>query len=184
RHLEQKASWHDVHVLRPAAEKMRRIFRAQEIAVVERLIAAVVREVVAAVIALAAGNVGSNDHTVAHMNGQAFEVLVLAIATDSGDSADIFVALNDRKLNLPVTVLGDKPLEGVFVCAADAGQFHANENAAGGRFGQRKLPQFVPAGFCQSSGQNGITRHGSGPRLNSGCSWAEGFLPTRRSHEG
>lgn len=105
-----------------------------------------------AVIALAAGDVGTNDNAVANLEGYAFKVVAFAVASDQSDRANVFVPLNKRKWNLPVAILRGESLERVLVRAANTGEFHLHENPAGRWVGQGKLPKFVPVGFHERRG--------------------------------
>lgn len=130
RHFHEKTSGNDVEILRPASKKIGRILRAQEIAVIQRILAATIRKVVAAVVAVAAGNIRADDDAVANVKWNAFEIGVLAIAADGRDRANIFVALDQRKLDLAFAILRGEALEGVLVRAADSRHLHFNQDAA------------------------------------------------------
>ena len=73
----QKASGNNVHVLRPSAKEVRRISSAKVIAVVGHVLAEVVREIVPAIVAITAENIRPHHHAIAHLERDAFEVVVL-----------------------------------------------------------------------------------------------------------
>ena len=79
---------------------MRRVLGAQIVAIVSGVLAQVVRKIMAAVVTGATAYVGSDHHTVAHFQGNAFEVGVRSRATDRGDGAYVLVTLNNGERNL------------------------------------------------------------------------------------
>src|SRR5580704_5778792 len=103
---------------------MRRIFGAQVIAIIRRVFAAVVRKIVPAVVALAAGHIGANNDSISHPQRDSFEVGVLSVSSNRSDRSNVFVALNDREFQFSAAVLRGVALKSVFVCSADAGHLY------------------------------------------------------------
>jgi len=152
--FDEKAPGNDVDILRPSAEEMRRIFGAEKIAVIESVLAATVGKIVTAVIAVAAGDVGADNDAIADFERDAFEVGVVAVATNGCDSANVFVALDQGEFEFARTVLRGETLIGVFVGAANAGQFHFDKDATGLGLGQGIFAEFVVSGFDERCGQH------------------------------
>ncbi len=154
RNFDKETSGNDVHILRPSAEEMRRIFGAEQIAVIESVLAAAIGKIVAAVVAVAAGDVGADNDAIADFERDAFEVSVVAVAADGRDGADVFVALDQRKFEFARTVLRGETLVSVLIGAANAGQLHFDEDAAGLGIRQRIFAELVASGFDEGCGQN------------------------------
>src|ERR1700752_5370222 len=102
---------------------MRRIGSAQIVAVIRHVLTEVVGEIVAAIVAMPAGNVRADHHSVPHFERNALEVGILAVPANGGYRADIFVPLNDWETDLlafaGACILSRETLVGVFVGPAD-----------------------------------------------------------------
>ena len=96
----EKAAGDDVHVLRPSAEKMRRVGGAEIVAIVGHVLAEVIREIVTAVIAIAAGDVGADYDAISDLERDAFEVAVVAVSADGGYGSNVFVALDNGETDV------------------------------------------------------------------------------------
>src|SRR6202790_2134889 len=114
---------------------MRCVFGAQVIAVVGHFFAAVIREIVTAVITFPACNVGANNDTIAGTQRNALEIGVSSVTANGLNDSDIFMTLNDWKFHAAVAVLRGIALESVFVSAANARHEHFHEYAAWSRLG-------------------------------------------------
>src|ERR1700745_1264014 len=142
---------------------MRRISRAQVIAVIGHVLAKVVREVVPAVVTLAAGDFRSDHYTVADLKRDTFKIGILTVASNGGNRSNVFVPLNDGKTNLfapaIACVLSGVALISVLISAADAGELHPDQYAARRGLGQGKLTQFVFPGLDQGGREHAFVRH-------------------------
>jgi hypothetical protein len=130
---------------------MGRIGSAKIVAVVGHVLAEVVREVVAAIIAIAAGDIGADYDAIPDLERDALEVCVAAVSADGSDGTDIFVALNNGETNVLAfacsSVLRGVSLIGVLVGAADAGDLHLDEHAAERRVGKGIFADLVLSGL-------------------------------------
>ena len=106
---------------------MRRIFGAEVVAVVGHVFAAVIREIVSAVIAFAATYVCTNHNAVANFQRNSLEVRVSPVSAYRRNRSDVLVSLNYREFQLFVSILGGVTLKRVLVRAADAGHFHFHQ---------------------------------------------------------
>src|ERR1700677_2890348 len=99
---------------------MRRIFRAQIVAVVRRIFATVVRKVVTAVVALSAANVCTDDYAIPHPQRNSLEVGIVSVSSNGRDGAHVFVSLDDWELEGAASVLRRVTLEGMLVGSANS----------------------------------------------------------------
>ncbi len=105
----------------------------------------------AAVVALAAADVGSDDDTVANLQRNGFKVCVEPVAADGCDRSDILMSLDDGKGHRPrrtrSSILADVALVSVFVRPTDSGDFHLHQHTTGRGIRQRILADLVMTGF-------------------------------------
>src|SRR5215469_17703852 len=103
---------------------MRRAFCAEQVAVIERVFTAVVWKIVAAVVALAARNVGAHNDAVADAQGNSLKIGECSFPADRRDRPDIFMALDQGKFEFALTILRHESLKSVLVRAANSGHLH------------------------------------------------------------
>src|SRR5258708_4928695 len=104
---------------------MRRIGCTETVAVVRHVLTEVVGEVVAALVALAAGGIRPPHDTVPDLEWEPLKVAVLAVSAYGRNRSHILVTLNDGETDL-LSFAGSRVLRGetlvcVLVCTADAG---------------------------------------------------------------
>src|SRR5712692_4298519 len=138
---------------------MREMLCAQVIAVIRRIFAAVIGEIVPAIVAPPAGYIGPDDHAVSGAQRNAFEIRVFPVSTDRRDGAHIFVSLNDGELQLSVAVLRGVALKGVLVGSADPGHFHLDEHTTRRGLWKRVFPYLVLPGFDKRCRKHALCRH-------------------------
>jgi len=102
---------------------------------------------VPAVVALAAGDVGANDHSISHPQVDSFEVGVLSVSANRSDGSDIFMALNNWKFQFPAAVLRGVTLKRVLVRSANAGHLHFDDNTTRRRFRQGIFSDLIMPGL-------------------------------------
>src|SRR6267154_6012139 len=133
------------------------------IAVIDRVLAAVVREIVPAVVTGAAAHIRADDHPFAHLQWNPFEIEGASVSSNGRNRSHVLVALNDRKPNLPrdsvSSVLTGIPLIGVLVRTANSRDLYFDQHAPGRRVGQRILSEFVPPGFDQGCREYAVGGH-------------------------
>ena len=120
RNLYEKTSGNDVHVLRPAAKKIRGILGIEKISVVEGVFAAAVGKIVPTVVAFPQDTFAPTTTRSPTLSGMPSKSVYSAVAADCSNRTHIFVTLDQGKFEFAGTVLRSEALEGVFVRATDA----------------------------------------------------------------
>src|SRR3989475_9466127 len=128
-HTKERCSWKQVHVFRPAAEKVRRVGRMQAVAVVLQVLTEVVRVVVEAEDAVTAWDVRGGNDPVAGAQRASFATREGVATSDGLDHSHVLMAtdqrIDDVALVIGACVLLRLTAVGVLVRAADESKQYA-----------------------------------------------------------